>query len=292
MHPDTGSSRRRGPAWSLLTAPAFAVLLSAVSAALAPATVQAQVSVDELELHMRLAAERVPITQTIPVRNDEGRAQQVRVVLGDWVRDSLGNNLFLEAGTVGASCGGRLKVFPATLQVAAGATELVRVSYEPAPADTGCWSIVFIETVQPPPPRPDGQGSFVTIEIRTGVKVYVHRHDAVALGEVQDVGVAEAWRLRAPGTASRDTALVRETSVRFFNSGTAHVRVKTSLEVRTATGDLLHTLPGPEAPMTPGSTRIVRIALPSLAAGDYVAIMLLDYGGDEIAAAQIDFKVP
>jgi len=35
-------------------------------------------------------------------------------------------------------------------------------------------------------------------------------------------------------------------------------------------------------------TRIV----PELPPGDYVAIVLLDYGGDEIAAAQVEFKVP
>jgi P pilus assembly chaperone PapD len=282
----TTSSGRRGSAWTALVTLALAAAVSL------PAAATAQVSVDELEIHMRLTPQHGAITQTIPVRNDEAKAQQVRVVVGDWVRDSLGNNMFLEAGSVGASCGQRLKVFPATLQVAPGATELVRVSYEPVPADTGCWSIVFIETVTPPTPRPDGQGSFLTIEIRTGVKIYVHRADAVALGEVQDMSVATAWRLKEPGTGSRDTTLVREASVRFVNSGTAHLRMRTSLEIRSAAGELLHTVDGPEAPMTPGATRIVRIAMPTLPAGDYIAIMLLDYGGDEIAAAQSDFKVP
>jgi P pilus assembly chaperone PapD len=279
------SAARRGLAWRILSTLALAGVFL-------PAAATAQVSVDELEIHMRLTPQRTAITQTIPVRNDEARAQQVRVVLGDWVRDSLGNNMFLEAGAAESSCGARIKVFPATLQVAPGATELVRVSYEPAPADSGCWSIVFIETVTPPTPRPDGQGSFLTIEVRTGVKVYVHRADAVALGEVQDMAVATAWRPRAPGTGSRDTTLVREAAVRFLNAGTAHVRVRTSLEIRSAAGELLHTVEGPEAPMTPGATRIVRIAMPHLVPGDYIAIMLLDYAGDEIAAAQAEFKVP
>lgn len=279
------SPARRGPAWSL-----HVTLVLAAVVLLLPTLLGAQVSVDELELHMRLSPQRAAITQTIPVRNDEDKAQQVRVALGDWVRDSLGNNIFLEASTTEGSCGSRLKVFPATLQIAPGATELVRVSYEPAPVDTGCYSIVFIETVTPPPARPDGQGSFVTIEIRTGVKVYVHRQDAIALGEVQDISVGNAWRPIAAGV--RDSVYVREASVRFFNSGTSHLRMKTSLEIRSSAGDLLHTVEGPEAPMVPGALRIVRIVMPTLVSGDYVAIMLLDYGGDEIAAAQTDFKVP
>jgi P pilus assembly chaperone PapD len=268
------------------------VALALAASALQPIAARAQVSVDELEIHMRLTTPRAPITHTIPVRNDETRAQQVRVVAGDWVRDSLGNNMFLEAGAVATSCGQRLSVFPATLQVAPGATELVRVTYDAAPADSGCWSIVFIETVTPPPPRADGQGSFLTIEVRTGVKIYVHRADAIALGEVQDMNVGTAWRLRAPGTPSRDTVLVREATVRFANSGTSHLRVSTSLEIRAANGDLLHSVEGPEAPMTPGAIRLVRIPMPPLPAGDYIAIMLLDYGGDEIAAGQTDFRVP
>lgn len=269
-----------------------ALALALAAAALMPAAASGQVSVDELEVHMRLGAKREVITDVIPVRNDETKAQQVRIVLGDWVRDSLGNNVFLDASTVPGSCGSRIKAFPATFQVAPGATELVRVSYDPAPADTGCWSIVFVETVTPPPPREQAQGSFLTIEVRTGVKIYVHRHDAVALGEVQDAGVDMAWRLKAPGTALRDTALVREATVRFANTGTAHFRVRASLEIRTAAGEILRTIEGPEAPMTPGAVRIINIAMPALPSGDYIAIMLLDYGGDEISAAQADFRVP
>ncbi len=285
----TSSSDRHRPAWQGIATLALAALLALLAL---PVGAGAQVSVDELEVHMRLTPQGGALTQTIPVRNDESRPQQVRVVLGDWVRDSLGNNVFLEAGTTPNSCGGRIQVFPATLQVAPGATELVRVSYDAAPADSGCWSIVFIETVTPPAPRPDGQGSFLTIEVRTGVKVYVHRVDAIALGEVQDMSVGTAWRLAHPGTGSRDTSLVREATVRFANTGTAHLRVTTQLEIRAASGELLHTVDGGEAPMVPGATRLINVRMPSLPAGDYVAIMLLDYGGNEIAAGQLDFRVP
>lgn len=282
---NTAAQRR----WQALT---LRVTLAFVVACI-PAELAAQLSVDELEVHMRLAEKRESITQTIPVRNDDTKPQQVRILVGDWTRDSLGNNMFLEAGAVSESCGDRIKAFPTTFQVAPGATELVRVSYDPAPEDVGCWSIVFVETVTPPPTRPTGEGSFLTIEIRTGVKIYVHRPNEVALGEVQEITVDTAWRARpAVGSAPRDTMLVREVTVRFANTGTAHLRVKSSLEIRSVLGELLREVEGPEAPMTPGSLRLVRIATPTLPPGEYIAVMLLDYGGDEISAAQIDFRVP
>jgi P pilus assembly chaperone PapD len=277
---------RRGRARIIALALVAGALVVAV-----PAPTSAQVTVDDLEVHLRLAAIRAPMTQVIPVRNEEKRAQQVRVSLGDWVRDSLGNNTFVEYDSLPSSCGARLRAFPTTFQIAPGATEQIRVTYQPAPADTGCWAIVFIETVTPPPARPDRQGSFVTIELRTGVKVYVHRPDAARAGKVDGGSVELVWRPRAPGTASRDSVQVREAVVRFANTGTAHLRIASKVEIRSLDNRLLHTITGPEAVMTPAALRLVRIPLPALPRGDYVAVVLLDYDGDEIAAAQLEFSV-
>lgn len=252
----------------------------------------AQVSVEELEVHLQLRRDTAALTQVIPVRNEESRAQQVRVTLGDWVRDSIGNNQFLPAKSTRTSCGDRVRVFPATFQIAPGATELVRVSYQPTPADSGCWSIVFIETVTPPVARPDGQGSFLTLEIRTGVKIYVHQAGAFRDGSVQSGEVAVRWRLKDPRSGSRDSVLVREATVLLVNSGTAHLRVNGVLEVRDSAGTLLHTVSGTDVPMTPGSARYIALRIPELPKGEYIAVMLLDYGGDEIAAAQMDFLIP
>ena len=257
----------------------------------ASGSISAQVTVDDLELHMRLAALRVPMAQVIPVRNEERRVQQVRVSLGDWVRDSLGNNTFVDYDSLPSSCGARLRAFPTTFQIAPGATEQIRINYTPAPADTGCWAIVFIETVAPPPAQPNRQGSFVTIELRTGVKVYVHRADAVRGGKVEGGVVENAWRPRAPASGVRDSVRVREAVVKFRNTGSAHLRVASKMEIRTTDNRLIQTVAGPESAMTPGSLRLVRILVPELPRGDYVAIVLLDYDGDEIAAAQIEFTV-
>ena len=256
------------------------------------ATLGAQVSVEELEVHLQLRRDTAALTQVIPVRNEETRAQQVRITMGDWVRDAFGSNQFLAANSTPNACGQRLQVFPSTFQVAPGATEFVRVTYSPAPADTGCWAIAFVETVQPPVPRPDGQGSFLTLEIRTGVKVYVHRANPLREALVQDAEVAMRWRTKDPASGTRDSVLVREATVLLANSGTAHLRVKTTLEIRDREAKLLQTIDGGAVPMTPGAARFIPIRIPPLPFGDYIAVMLLDYGGDEIAAAQLDFRIP
>ena len=253
----------------------------------------AQVSVTELEVHLQLKGDTAPLTQVIPVKNDETRVQQVRVVVGDWIRDSTGSNVFSEpVSGVSERCGARLRVFPATFQIAPGATELVRVSYDPKAQDEGCWAIAFIETVQPPVRRPDGQGSFLTLEVRTGVKIYVHRPNAHRAGIVESADVGLVWRPVRNAAGRKDSVQVREATVLFANTGTAHIKVKATLEVRDLQTRLLQKVEGTELPMVPGSARYIPLRVPTLPAGDYIAVMLLDYGGEEIAAAQMEFRVP
>lgn len=259
--------------------------------ALLPSPALAQVAVDELEMHFRPGGSRALATQVVPVRNEQDRVQQVRVVVGDWQRDSLGRNEFLEGGTHASSCGERLQVFPMTFQIAPGAVENVRITYDAAD-DAGCWSIVFFETVAPPREDPDRPGSHLTIEVRTGVKVYVHAAGAVRTGEITFADIVEAWQPRQRPGALIDSLRVRQADIRFVNSGTAHLKVRPTIEIRDMAGALLHKVNGPEGYMTPKSIRDFAITLPALRTGAYSALLLLDYGGDEITAAQVEFQVP
>lgn len=268
------------------------VLAVFLGTAFAPCSVAAQVTVEELEVHLRPPATGGQQTHAIPVRNELDRVQQVRVLLGDWERDSLGRNVFLGAGTHASSCRERLKAFPMTFQLAPGAVEYVRVTYDPEPLEKGCWSIVFFETVTPPRPASQQASSAVTIEIRTGVKVYVHAPGATILGEITEADIVRAWRPKDPTSTARDSVAVWQAALRLANTGTDHVRAKTTLEVRGADGKLLHTVPAPEAYMTPGAVRDLAIELPALAAGQYLALLLVDFGGAEITAAQLEFRIP
>lgn len=256
-----------------------------------PSAALAQVAVDELEMHFRPGGSRALATQVVPVRNEQDRVQQVRVVVGDWSRDSLGRNQFLEFRTHEASCGERLQVFPMTFQIAPGAVENVRISYDPAD-DAGCWSIVFFETVAPPRTDADQPGSHLTIEVRTGVKVYVHAAGARRAGEITFADVVETWQPRQRAGAPLDSVRVRQADLRFVNSGTAHLKVRPTIEIRDIAGALLHKVNGPEGYMTPKSVRDFAITLPDLRPGGYTALLLLDYGGEEITAAQVEFQVP
>lgn len=247
----------------------------------------AQFSVTELEVHLRPNG-RGPVTGVIPVESTLDTLQQLRLVMMDWKRDSAGSNIFEPLGTLPGSCAGRLELFPATVQLRPGTTEFVRVTYTgPGLPDPGCWAAVTFERVQPPSVLPDGPS--ITVSLLVAAKVYVHASDAVAAGEVVSADVENVW---LPNPPSRDSVQARQIALRFANTGTAHLRVKSTLEVRSQSTALLGQQEGQEAYIAPGGFRDIVIRIPDLPRGRYVAIVLLDYGAEEITAAQVDFEVP
>lgn len=260
-----------------------------VSAAGARAA-SAQFTIDELELHYTAGAGQA-VTRLIPIKSESDSVQQGRLWVRDWMRDSVGGNQMVTYGESGHSCGPRLSVFPLTLQLAARATEFVRVTYEPAGAtDPGCWAIVLSETVRPPA-ETAASGASVTITTVVGVKVYVHAATARSNGTIVSADVEEFWESAQNAGAALDSSLVRQVAVRFQNTGTAHLRVKSTVEIRDESARVIRRLDGPEAYLTPDAFRDILVRLPTLERGRYIAVVLLDYGADEITAAQIDFEV-
>jgi hypothetical protein len=249
----------------------------------------AQFTIEELELHLP-ARPGTPVTRLIPVRSDIDSTQQVRVTLRDWMRDSTGSNVLLDYNTVERSCGGRLEAFPLTFQLPPRATEFIRVTYTPsAPADRGCWGMVVSETVRPPQPTMTA-GSVVTITTLMGVKIYAHAVDERIEGTIVSADVEEFYEQRTP--PATDSVLARQFAARFENSGTAHLRVKTTVEVRDESGRIVSLLSGSDAYITPGAFRDILVRVPELPSGRYVAVMLFDFGGQEITAAQVELVLP
>ena len=67
---------------------------------------------------------------------------------------------------------------------------------------------------------------------------------------------------------------------------------KGHLEFRRLDNTLAMQVPIDEFPTLPGATRKVMIDVPAgLSPGDYVVLALIDFGGAELVAGQIDYKV-
>lgn len=247
--------------------------LALTAAAARPAHAQLGVDRSEISIQPSVPAERVGL---ITVRNTSDRPVQAVVRTEDWDRSPEGANRWFPAGTVKGSCGDALTVFPLSVSLAPGASQSIRLVLDSAVAPKmtrECWGAVVLETVQPP-----AAGRGMSYVIRTAVKVYVEPAGLAKAGEVTDMRV-----LHAPAGDSLE--------VWFRNSGQRHYVAKGSVEIRRTDNSVAATLPLPEYYILPGARQRAVVAMPALTPGRYVAIGMVDFGGDEIAAMQMEHVV-
>ena len=255
----------------------------------------AQLLVDPLEVTLVTSgANRV--SASFSLANSSDKPVQATITRQDWDRAENGDNRFLATGTSGKSCGEMLTISPLSVRIEPRSSRIIRLGVQNATAlNRECWDIVFVEEV---PQRAAVRGNSLQYIFRTGVKVYLAppgltRDGAVEGMAVEDVAVPVPDSAKKGKLASvTPTPTKKQISVRFHNTGSTHVLGKGRLEFRRLDNSLALQVPIPEFPTLPGASRKVMVDVPSgLAAGDYVVLALIDFGGAELVAGQIDFQV-
>src|SRR6267154_1867239 len=269
--------------------------LCAVIGIVVSQSASAQLLVDPLEVTI-FAAGTNRVAASFSLANTSDKVVQATITRSDWDRVENGDNRFVSAGSTGTSCGAMLGVSPLSIRVEPHGSRIVRLSAQPGAALTKeCWDIFFVEEV---PQRASTKGNSLQYIFRTGVKVYVappglSRDGAVENMAVEDVALPRATSSTTPVKTATNVppATKRQISVRFHTTGGIHLLGKGRLEFRRPDNSLAAQVPIPEFPTLPGATRKVMIDLPSnLAAGDYVVLALIDFGGAELVAGQIDYQ--
>lgn len=262
----TGARPRRERRWVL---PVLLALTMARPAA-------AQINVDQLSMVFRLVPGE-PRLGIINVRNDGPTPVQAVVSLADWDRDDRGTNRFFPSGAVSGSCGSALQVFPPTVSLDAGASQALRITIDSTVRlDAECWSAVLVERQTPPNEERTG----VSYRMRTATKVYVEPPGLPLSAELTSIRVGDM-------AIARDT--IRAIEVVMRNSGRRHLEGSVAVQVRSPEGTTVRTIELPRAYTLGGATLLLRAPFPPLPAGRYVLLALLDYGGAEIAAAQLEY---
>jgi P pilus assembly chaperone PapD len=229
----------------------------------------------EIVFRPREADSRVGI---ITLTNEGAKPVEAQLRLEDWDRAEDGTNHWYPLGTLAGSCGPLLQLFPASVFLDAGASQTIRLVVDSTAAPLAeCWSAAVVETVQPRIVR----GRSVSYLIRTAVKLYVMPQDLPAEGEVVEMGVR-------PTLAARADSL----DLVFRNAGARHLIAGGTVELRRGDNSVAAKVELPSLYALPGARSRTRVALPHLAPGRYVVLAILDYGGDQLAAAQIEYEVP
>lgn len=254
----------------------------------------AQLLVDPLEVTL-ITAGNNRVSASFSLSNTSDAPVQATISRQGWDRAENGDNRFLPTGQSGTSCGAILSASPLSIRIDPHASRIVRLGVQNAGALTKeCWDIFFVEEV---PQRASSKGNSLQYIFRTGVKIYVAPPGLTRDGNVEDMAVAEVPV--APATSSTTpvksisapAATKRQISIRFHNSGGMHLLAKGRLEFRRLDNSLAMQVPITEFPTLPGATRRVMLDVPGgLAPGDYVVLALIDFGGPELVAGQIDYQ--
>jgi P pilus assembly chaperone PapD len=255
----------------------------------------AQLLVDPLEVTV-FTAGTSRVSASFSMLNPSDKPVQASITRQDWDRVENGDNRFLPTGTSGASCGAMLSVSPLSIRIEPHTSRIVRLGVQNATGlSKECWDIVFVEEV---PQRAATGANSLQYIFRTGVKVYVAPPGLKRDGAVEDMAVED---VPVPATASSKTpvktvvaapaATKKQVSIRFHNTGGMHLLAKGRLEFRRLDNSLAMQVPIAEFPTLPGTIRKVMVDVPNgLAPGDYVVLALIDFGGAELVAGQIEFQ--
>jgi P pilus assembly chaperone PapD len=255
----------------------------------------AQLLVDPLEVNIITAGD-TRVSASFTIANQSDNVVQATITRQDWDRAENGDNRFLTAGTSGASCGAILSASPISIRVESHSSRLVRLGVQNAGSLTKeCWDIFFVEEV---PQRATTRGNSLQYIFRTGIKVYVAPPGLKGDGAVEDMAVVDAPLLplaasstpASPVTGSIP-ATKKQINIRFHNTGGMNLLAAGRVEFRRFDNTVAAKLEIPEFPTLPGAVRNVLIDPPaSLPSGDYVVLALIDFGGAEVVAGQIDYR--
>lgn len=254
------------------------VMLAALTLAGSPAAAHAQFAIDRTEISLS-PGDPASRTALLLVRNDGPTRAQASIKMEDWDRAEDGTNRFYTAGTHPSSCAKALTIFPLTVSLGPGESQYIRISHDPAasvsPSPRECWSVVLVEHLLP---RTEASGRTLYYTLRTGAKVYVEPAGLTAEGQVNDIAV------HANGAE-------QAVEVAFQNTGTRHLMAKGRLEFRRPDNTVALAVDLPPAYALPGATATVKTRVPTLPKGQYVVLAVLDFGGAELAAAQLEHEV-
>lgn len=245
----------------------------------------AQLTADKLEVTIAPSSTGRVIASVV-VHNGSKHAAQAILSHEDWDRAEDGKNRFMPAGTTPNSCGNRLSYFPASFRLEPGADQIVRLAAENShDARKQCWAIVFVEEVSP---KITFTRSGLQYKFRTGVKVYIAspglKRDASITDMALDTG---ATRVASPGP--NDEPPSRRIGIRFENSGELNLSAKGRLELRRADNSVASVIQIPDFPTLPGAARQLMVTIPpTVAAGHYVALAMINFGGADIAAGELE----
>jgi hypothetical protein len=232
------------------------------------------------------------ITASFQVTNQSGRHQVLRIYSGDWVRipDDITTYEFSTAsGEEPRSFTDWMTFSPDQMELEPDESRDVFFEIH-FPDDTALegsyWGVIFVEEVPVIEPEgDDAEDNAMHVGIRTIFRYAVKIYATVDGTEICEGSFTDLLINMVNGSF--------EIKAIFNNSGNIYYRPEVWLEIHNSAGALVYQQDHIQQTVLPESTReyVFEVTDADLTPGDYLVIVLADYGGPTIVAAQATMRL-
>jgi len=255
----------------------------------------AQVGISTFEIDFDITPGEI-CAESVYIVNESDTPQNVRIEAVDWMPG--GSQEYLPPGTLDRSLAPWLTFWPSEVSVDPGEAAEIHVEVSPPPTVKGFyWGVLFLRLETQPVAGSQAQ---IGMNVILAVRVFADTGDGVPEGRITNFSCKPL-----------DTGEQMLFTLEFENTGITRLYLAGTIQIRDISGDVVReidlcggmSLPGTKnrfvAVLTaiprekgPGEENIEAAEpQPPLPPGSYVAIAIIDYGGDSLIGAQLPFSI-
>jgi len=284
---------RKRLCWCLIVG--IVLISSSVSARCA----QGEVGISTFVLDFGISPGETAI-DAVTIVNSSNVPQTVTIEPVDWVPVGSGTQNYLPPGTLDRSLASWLSFWPSEATIEPGESVEVQVELSTPARAEGCyWGMLFVKLAgSASPGGADETSSAVGMQVILGVAVYADCGGGQPQGRIVNF-------LSAPADPVRQLLFILE----FEDTGITRLDPTGRIDIIDANGLTVRQLPLSEFVSLPGTRQKLEMPLtrpptdavrpegtafegdPPLPPGRYLAIAIIDYGGDALVGAQLPFEI-
>ncbi len=216
----------------------------------------------------------------------EDNPVKMSVFLADWDQDIDGNLKIAPAGTLPRSFASRIDFSPSDFLLNPGQGQKVNFTVNLPPEEKGPhWAMFLVRS-----------DKYVTSEVDIEEKKKLVVKASVFYGvKLRQIDPSTARRegkvVRAEVISSEESDPFLKVVAVFENTGTTFLKVGGRIEFRDEKGETVDTIQVQNFSVLPGAKRKIESnCKKELPLGEYIALVILDFGGDYLVAGQVNFK--
>ncbi len=269
--------------WKLALAAAWAWLI------VGPSVTWGQIGVSALSVDVTLAPGG-SFTGAFEVLNKSPKPREFRVEVKDYERNMEGGLVTRDAGTHPRSLAKFLWVTPLSFTLQPEQKQPISFTIKIPEGESGPHWAAIIVTSPVPASESQGQG---TDPQQIPITLGASEQFIIKIRHTDPTNAISHGRITSTQVLLPEEDKPLRVIIDYENIGTTFQQPKGEVRFINSRGEVVARVEIPPFPILPGGQRRLEIRLDQkLPSGDYVAVAILDFGGDFLLGAQTRFKIP